>query len=202
MKIPTTMTEQQVLDKIEEIVNLLAYNFKFGYYDIDDIKQEGRIFAIKALEKYNEELPLGNFLYIHVRNRLINLIRDKFHRNDPPCTICHGAINGMTDHADGKYCEKYLIWKNRNATKANLTQPLDISNLDDNAKSKIQNANNDEEEYDKKEILELIDQNLDLNLREWFLKMKAGLFIPKNKREELFKAINKILTKEKILWGE
>lgn len=201
MKIPSGMTEAEVLKKIEEIVNLLAYNFTFGYYGIDDIKQEARIFGMKAMDRYNEKLPLANFLYVHIRNRLINLIRDKFHRNDPPCQICHGAIDGNTNHIDGRYCEKYVAWKNRNTAKANLTRPLDITNINDKTESRFR-ANNFNNEYDKQEILELLDAKLDVHLRKWFLKMKSGLSIPKNHREALFKAINKILEKEKIIWEE
>jgi len=37
----------EVLETIEKVVNNVASKYKFGYFDLDDIKQEGRVFAMK-----------------------------------------------------------------------------------------------------------------------------------------------------------
>ena len=37
VQIPKGMTEEEVLSIIESVVNVLAFNFKFGYFDLDDI---------------------------------------------------------------------------------------------------------------------------------------------------------------------
>src|SRR5690348_1481836 len=111
MTVPPGMTEAEVLEAIEKAVNALASSFTFGIYDIDDIKQQGRLYALQALatEKYDPSRPLPNFLYAHIRNRLINLKRDKLHRNDPPCKEC---ASGEPCQPDG-HCKKFLEWRKR-----------------------------------------------------------------------------------------
>ena len=89
MKIPKGMTEEQVLEAIENVVNSLARNFRFGYFDTEDMKQEGRVYAIEGITKYNPKVgPLENFLRTHIRNRFINLRRNKLTRYQPPCVDC------------------------------------------------------------------------------------------------------------------
>ena len=81
MQIPKGMTEEQVVDVINGVVNILAYNFKFGYFDLDDMKQQGRMYAIEALPRFNPDVGnLHNFLRSHIRNRFLNLHRDKLSR--------------------------------------------------------------------------------------------------------------------------
>ena len=75
------MNEEQVLTAIENVVNALARNFRFGYFDTDDMKQQGRMYALEGIPKYNPEVgPLENFLRTHIRNRFINLKRNKLTR--------------------------------------------------------------------------------------------------------------------------
>ena len=51
VQIPKGMTEEEVLSIIESVVNVLAFNFKFGYFDLDDMKQQGRMYALEALPR-------------------------------------------------------------------------------------------------------------------------------------------------------
>lgn len=198
MKIPVNKTEKEVLEEIDRIVNILAYKFKFGYYDVEDIKQEGRIEGIKALDKYDENLPLPNFLYSHIRNRLTNLIRDKYHRNDPPCKMCHGVNQGHTEHKDGKFCEQYIIWKNRNERKANLVCPTDISNIDDTEEKNTKVPDSVSDNLIKKEVFDLIDLKLPVSLRADYLKLRSGVNIPKIRKDLIVKTIKDFLTDEEI----
>ena len=62
IKWPSNISQEDVLKIIERIVNRLSSKFKFGYYDIDDIKQEARIEALNGLAHYDEKRPLENFL--------------------------------------------------------------------------------------------------------------------------------------------
>lgn len=191
-------TEEQILQEIEKIVNILAHNFTFGYYDLDDIKQEGRIEGIKALERYDEDLPLANFLCVHIRNRLINIIRNKYHRNDPPCKSCYGSIQGETQHVDGKYCAKFLAWKSRNARKAGLVCPADLSNIDDTSEETTKINSTVSEDFAKQEIWDMIDLKLPSFMRADYLKLKAGISIPKNRRDAVIKKIREFLTMDEI----
>jgi DNA-directed RNA polymerase specialized sigma24 family protein len=82
MKIPKNMTEQQVIDQINIVVNRIAPKYIFGTYGIDDIKQEAFIICMDALERYDPERPLENFLSVHLSNRLKNFVRDNYYTKD------------------------------------------------------------------------------------------------------------------------
>jgi DNA-directed RNA polymerase specialized sigma subunit len=57
------MTEQQVIDQINIVVNRIAPKYAFGTYGVDDIKQEAFIICMDALNRYDQKRPLENFLY-------------------------------------------------------------------------------------------------------------------------------------------
>lgn len=82
MKIPKNMTEQQVIDQINIVVNRLSAKYTFHGYEIEDIKQEAFIICMDALERYDENRPLENFLSVHLSNRLKNFIRDNYYTKD------------------------------------------------------------------------------------------------------------------------
>lgn len=79
MKIPKNMTEQQVIDQINIVVNRVASKYTFHGYEVDDIKQEAFIICMDALSRYDNKRPLENFLAVHLSNRLKNFIRDNFY---------------------------------------------------------------------------------------------------------------------------
>ena len=76
MKIPKNLSEQEVVDKITLVINRIAPKYTFHGYDIDDIKQEAFIICYEALERYDQNRPLENFLSVNLSNRLKNFIRD------------------------------------------------------------------------------------------------------------------------------
>ncbi|NDC96552.1 sigma-70 family RNA polymerase sigma factor, partial [bacterium] len=83
MKIPKNMSEQEVMKKIFLVVDRIAPKYTFNGYDIDDIKQEAYIICIDALDRYDENRPLENFLSVNLSNRLKNFVRDNyFTKND------------------------------------------------------------------------------------------------------------------------
>lgn len=82
MKIPKNMTKQQVIDQINIVVNRLSAKYTFHGYEVDDIKQEAFIMCMDALERYDENRPLENFLSVHLSNRLKNFIRDNYYTKD------------------------------------------------------------------------------------------------------------------------
>jgi DNA-directed RNA polymerase specialized sigma24 family protein len=177
---------------MDKAITLLAQTFIFGYFDADDIKQEAYIFGLEALPRYDPNRPLENFLYTHIKNRLINFKRDKYHRTDPPCKIC--AEHGK--HPDGSTCPKYLAWKKRNASKQNLMRPQDIQTADDNNKSMKMNQSV-VDDANILECLELIDLHLDVELRSTYIRMRNGEPVPKAKRTKVENAIKEILSGRK-----
>lgn len=78
MKIPKNMTEDQVINQILKVVDKIAPKYAFQGYEVDDIKQEAFIICIEALERYDENRPLENFLSVNLSNRLKNFVRDNY----------------------------------------------------------------------------------------------------------------------------
>ena len=189
MNYPHDLTEEQVMAAMNKAVALLAQTFSFGYFDSDDIRQEAYIFGLEALSRYDPSRPLENFLYSHIKNRLINFKRDKYHRTDPPCKIC--AEYGK--HPDGSVCTKYAAWKKRNSSKQNLMRPLDIQNLSDENEKSVRHSHNIIDEATLTEARDLIDKNLSVELRSIYLRIKAGESVPKAKRVKLEIALRDLI---------
>jgi DNA-directed RNA polymerase specialized sigma24 family protein len=76
MNIPKNMTREEVLDKIDLVVNRISPKYTFHGYDLDDIKQEAFMICMDALNRYDQKRPLENFLSVNLSNRLKNFIRD------------------------------------------------------------------------------------------------------------------------------
>jgi len=79
MKIPKNMTKEDVIKQINIVVNRISPKYTFNGYEVDDIKQEAFIICMDALERYDHNRPLENFLSVHLSNRLKNFVRDNFY---------------------------------------------------------------------------------------------------------------------------
>lgn len=189
MKLPAGYSEAQVLEAIEKAANMLAPSFVFGYWSIEDIKQEARIYGLECLDRFDTTRPLVNFVFAHVRNRLINLCRNKLRRSDAPCMKCHDG----DPCTGGKYCEKYQVWLKRNSAKINVLCPLDINYISDDNESGTKCESTVCEESEVSELCELIDEKLPVGLRAAFLQLRAGVSLPKAKRLEVEQAVKEIL---------
>ena len=171
------MTETEVLAIMTTVVNRIAHKYRFGYYDIDDIKQEAFIIAMEAMDRYDEGRPLENFLAVHISNRLKNFKRDNFFRPDyvPPS----GKIT------------------NDNNTKRFLMEPLDIDNIRDEHERNMRGEENIVDELAKKELMDIVDTSLDMGLRGDYLRILHGVYVPKPRREQIYEAIMQILREHK-----
>ena len=170
------MTEQEVLAVIEKIANRYCHKFKFGYFTAEDIKQEAFIIAVDALDRYDERRPLENFLSSHVKNRLINFKRDNYCRQ-------------QKEDADIK-------WELRNNAKKFLMEPLDISNIRDEREKNMRNENDFIEDIFTREMFDLIDSELPVELRSDYLRIKDGVYVPKPRRQQIYDEISKIVNGE------
>lgn len=82
MKIPPSITEEQLLQQIDTVVNRIAPRYVFYGYTVSDIKQEAFIICVEAMERYDPSKPLENFLSVNLSNRLKNFVRDNFYVGD------------------------------------------------------------------------------------------------------------------------
>jgi RNA polymerase sigma factor (sigma-70 family) len=78
MKIPKGMTQQEIIDQITIVIDRIAPKYTFRDYDVEDIKQEAFMICMDALDRYDSNRPLENFLSVHLSNRLKNFVRDNY----------------------------------------------------------------------------------------------------------------------------
>tara|TARA_R100001509_G_scaffold132657_2_gene86170 strand:+ start:1029 stop:1658 length:630 start_codon:yes stop_codon:yes gene_type:complete len=195
MKIPKGMTEKEVLEVINKTVSYLAPSFKFGYFDIEDMKQEGTIFCIEALSSFNFDKScqddvsnaLLTFLKTHVRWRFLNMRRKQLSRVEPPNCECNLCKSDSPNRLD---CKKYANWVKRNVAKKSLMEPFDV----DSVMSKDFSSSQDvDSAVFSSDIIKILNQYISVNIRSDYRKFLDGVSIPKQKRERLFLEIKKIL---------
>lgn len=199
MKLPRGKTEKEVLDIIENIANRLIRKFQFGYYGLEDMKQEAYLEAFKKLDKYDNVRPLENFLFRVIHNALYNLKRNKFARPDLPCHTCPlqnlKLESGCEEYVDKMECDLYNNWFVRNQTKKNLASTVSIdyvlTDKEDYLKSYDVNL-------ETMEMIELIEENLPTEFREDWLRLRQGLRLTKNKKDKLLNEIFSILEEKNI----
>jgi len=167
------MTEAQVVETIQKVVKRVAHKYKFGFYDYDDICQEGFLIAMEGLQRYDGDRPLENFLAVHVSNRLKNFKRDNFCRQ-------------QSIPSSGVQLE-------RNNTKRFLMEPLDISNVRDENESNMRVDDNFVAYIEQKEYMQIIDKELDVSMRSDYLRILHGVYVPKPRREQILNEINNII---------
>jgi hypothetical protein len=187
MFLPPNMTESGVVAAIENVVNLLAPQFAFGYYSVDDMKQQGWVYSLEVLPKfqsYDESgnvRPLANFIYTRVFRKFLNLQRDQWHKPCPVQVTCSGV--SPEDE------QQYNRWKDTNTLKKSVLMPTAIANG-------VHAYNNNDEnirEIEIKEIEEIIDERLDVSMRSWYLQLKAGEALPYARRMAVMKEVKKIV---------
>ena len=192
------VSESDFLTVLDNISKRLVHKFKFGYHDIDDMKQQAAIFALEGLEKYDHSRPLENFLWTHVRNRLFNYKRNNYQRPDKPCLNCplydpdlKSSTNQCSKYSNKQKCEPYASWSNRNESKKNIMQPnyidYDIPHKD-SLDLLIQNN----------EIISFLDENIHTDYREYYLRLKHGERVTKNKILKLQKHIQELMLLAKV----
>lgn len=176
------MTEEIVLKTIQKVSKRLAKKFTFGHYDQSDIEQEMFIEALKALEVYDPSRPLENFLSVYLSNFFKNFKRNHFYRIDYICSTCNN---------ENELCPICRRYHQRNNAKRSLMEPYDIEQARGIFDSdKVDYTIN---QIEVKEILELIDQNLEPSFREDYLKMKSGVKITSFRRRTILKRIREII---------
>lgn len=157
------------LQTIERIAKRLAPKFRFGYHETEDIYQQAVIFGIEALASYDSKRPLENYLAVVVANKLKSFKRDNYERLD----------------ATSKHCE----------AKKNLMEPIPIDNIDDESEDSMKISENVVSGISRREILELVDNNIPAELRSDYLKMKHGVKIVKSRKKLVEAAIVGIVEK-------
>lgn len=142
---------EEHLTILQQVARRLSKRFTFSYFTCEDIEQESVIIGLSVYKKWDKVRPLENYLYRSIKNRLINLRRDKI----------------------GK----------PNTAKRNVVSPIDYEIINPEGEKNLQYDDPDFTCY--REFEDELDDYIPAYLREYYLKMKAGLSIPHNKRMEI-----------------
>ena len=166
---------KQATPIIEKIATAKRRNSAFAYYRPEDIEQEVWILALEALPRYIPSAgELENFLNNHVTNRLKNLKRDKYYRPDPnatetsPSRIKMNLINALP-LGGGDIAESGKVL----CSPTLSPDPLDVVIFE--------------------EFKDYIVERLPYHLQNPFYSIVHGNPVRKPAREELQKAVKKIL---------
>lgn len=182
MKLPIRLTETDVLKVIETVAEILAPSFVFGYYTIQDIKQEVFVMAIDGLDRYdhtkNDHIVcnkerLARFLSRHVRNRLLNLKRAKYFRYEKP-----------------KDESQIALWEEKNHFRRNLMHPQDISSIAD---EELFDPHAFGEELDYQELIEKIRRELPDHIYNDYQRMLSGVLLSDSRRLAVQDEVQKII---------
>jgi hypothetical protein len=210
MKKLKNYSEAEILKTIDDVVKTISPNYTFGYYDVDDISQEARILAVNAIDngKYDETRPLRNFLCVFLKNRLLNLRRDKYFRHTPPCYGCPFydpkltcTTNMCKEFDDKMECERYNLWSTLNNSKKNLVDPIDIDGVDMERENTMVSNGYYLEEHTKGEMEIYIDRFLPISMRADYLKILSNygvkysqqVKLPKDRVKEIQITVSGIL---------
>jgi hypothetical protein len=192
--------EDEFLKIIDIIAKKLAYKFKFGYHDFDDMKQQISIFALEGLKNYDHKRPLENFLWTHVRNRLFNYKRDNYQRPDKPCLSCplydphcKKSTNQCEQYPNKEDCSLYKSWTDRNSTKKNLMHLNTIDEIKDYGNTFISDENLLVNSIETNELWKLIESHLTGEYRTLYLKIKSGNKVSKGDMDKLASKLREII---------
>lgn len=193
--------EEDFLKALDNISKKLIYKFKFGYHEIEDMKQQAAIFAIEGLEHYDSDRPLENFLWTHVRNRLFNYKRDNYMRPDNVCATCPlydpkclKSTNQCEKYSNKNDCSMYAQWETRNNLKKSIMKPTNIDNNDNSVKS----SHDISDFISNQELIKIIEDNIEIKYRETYLRLKGGSKVPKQDLLKLQAHIAHILQNNNI----
>ena len=201
------LTEEEVLKVIEEIVYRLASKFRFGFFSIDDLKQEARMIAWEGLDRWDGKRSLKNFLWSHVHNRLFNFKRDKYQRIDKPCQKCPINQFDKKNKLCLKYdeelledCKFYYKWILRNLSKRNLMDTVDFDSIDDkNGHRMWTNDLSIIDDIDNKEMIERIKSKIPLQYLDLYIKYINGIKITNINKIKIKEIIINILVEEGLI---
>tara|TARA_R110002020_G_scaffold190663_1_gene390259 strand:+ start:99 stop:617 length:519 start_codon:yes stop_codon:yes gene_type:complete len=167
MQIPENLSEQEVVDVILKVCKKLAPKYVFASYEVEDIEQEAFMMGVEALNRYDSDKPLENFIYAHINNRLKNFKRDNYYRFD------YGTAQKIQDR------------------KKSILEPVDIAAL-----YSLSTDDNIVDEAHLSEVLDLIDRKLPADLRGDYLKLRTNSPLPKGRKAIIIQTIENIINGE------
>lgn len=173
-----------LLTIIDTISDFYAPLYTFAYYEVDDIKQEIAIMCLEAYPKYNAayNTSLLTFLSRHVRNRLLNLRRDKFTR--PLECVRNPELCGRETESgerDCTNCRVFQAWQKRNMVKRQLAANIGVQEVD--IEGEITNSM--EDIGDMKRVVAMLEPEV----KKLWERFKRGSILTEIEEDELIEEV-------------
>lgn len=192
------MNEGELRHAIEIVCYRLTAKFRFGYHDLEDMRQEAYILALEVLAagKYDSTRPLTTFLYVHIHNRLYNFKRRHYARLTPPCARCplnaylpepsgdapHIPTGGCcTAFPELSCCSLYSAWETRNNAKRSLMAVSEGADVI---------SNNETAPLETAEYLDYIESHMPPHFYKTWLLARSGRRVNREVMENMISWIN------------
>jgi hypothetical protein len=154
---PEGLSEADFIAAVDRSVQILGPDMMFGPFTIEDLRQECYLWGMELLAtgRYDASRPFGNYVFVHLRRRLLNLRRKHLSRYDFPCVPC-GEGRGCQEN--GGYCLPFQKWKARQDKKKALSTTASLEISQDT--TKVRNASPVEQDVQANELMALLDEGL------------------------------------------
>lgn len=178
------MDNEKVIEAVNKFAGYLASVYKFGFYEIDDLKQEAMVRAFQAMNNgtYDDSKDLDQYLFMTVKNHFKNIHRKYRQQNKPPCLTCplydpnfKSSLNQCSEYADKNDCQPFNEFINKYENRQSLLQPSDITSISDEDKNELVIDYNLLEDLAQTELYDYVDRNIAPLVRNDFLRMIAGV---------------------------
>lgn len=179
-------TATHILQVVHDVCTTISHTHQFGYHTEMDIFQQSYEEAIKVLSRNVYDVakkPLGNFLYVHIHNRISNLKRKQFFRSEAPCKCCDAFNPGDSP------CRRWHEWNRRNESKQRLMRPMTLTG-DNNLPAPPSDPS---EAVILGELTSYIEQRLPAELVDDYLIFKSEGDLPKARRNRVRAVLRTIL---------
>lgn len=186
------MDKDKVVEIVEEFSGYLGQIYKFGFYELEDMKQEAVLRCLEALNNnnYDETKSLKQYLFMVVKNHFKNLLRKYRQKNEPPCLTCpffdaamKSSDNQCTKFINKNDCKEFSEFQKKCSVRESILSPHDIGSLSEIEKEQLTVEYDILENMADTELYLYIDEHLKPYLRSDFLRLLSGINIKEENKK-------------------
>lgn len=196
------MEKEKVVEIVEEFSGYLGQVYKFGFYELEDMKQEAILRCLEAVnnKNYDNTKSLKQYLFMVTKNHFKNLLRKYRQKNEPPCLTCpffdpgmKTSVNQCNKFLNKEDCKEFSDFKQKCATRESILSPCDIHNLSDEEKERLVINIDTLDTIADTELYIYIDKHLNPSMRSDFLRLLSGINIREDNKKTIQREIALII---------
>ena len=196
------MEKDKIVEIVDKFSGYLAQMYKFGFYEIEDLKQEAVLRSLEAINNktYDDSKSLEKYLFMVVQNHFKNLLRKYRQKNEPPCLTCplfdpemKFSKNQCTKFVNKDDCSEYSNFDKKYKARQSILSPADLSSISEDQQAQLVVEYDYVKTLEDTELYECINRCLPPLLRADFLRMLSGVRINVENTRQVQKAVAIIL---------